>query len=465
MTTYTIIIRVQYFSVPYSLKIKSSKHEFYLYPGDYVQEMNDLENKIFFNCKNMENYTSYKEKEFLKKDKDLYSYIGFKLDFNITEELEKLISLIQKETESLIILFDYLLSNFHYFDQIYIFQLDNQLVRVIQLNFSQQWYITGFITLRYNLISKLEDFLSNLLQRIEDNEIYIDDFELFLRGKLYIEPVMYYIKKGKRNILDNLSDIWESVEHISSTYWELHKKEFEKILNNDSKATHKVRKIKYMLKDLSIDLDENKKIIIQDIYTNYYNFKKHETSDLEKIDIQKLNENLLKVMCIFERAFTSLFRIYPNIIKFKEYINYYTIEPVNKREDFSSVGGIKERKKLLSKNPEFEHFIRFIEYEPVYKKCSKYFYNGYVDEFRIRDLKKSARIKSIDFDSIIFTIFEVDRDKEDLDLFGVIYEFTVGNLILKVTPDKRISYPDQGKDTLTIKFPTKYFDLLIKPQT
>ncbi len=39
------------------------------------------------------------------------------------------------------------------------------------------------------------------------------------------------------------------------------------------------------------------------------------------------------------------------------------------------------------------------------------------------------------------------------------------NIILKVTPDKSISYPHEGRDTITLKFPTKYFDLLIKPQT
>ena len=463
MTSYNVIIRAQYFSVPYSLKIKASNHEFFLYPGDYIQEMNDLENQIFFKDKNIENYINYEEKEFLAKDRDNYCYIGFKLDLNISEQLDSIISLIQKKVACLMILFDYFLSNFHYFDQIYIFQLNNQLIRVIQLNINQQWYISRSSTLRYNLIKDLEDFLSSILQNIEDHEIYIDDFELFLRGKLYIEPNLFNIKKGKRNILDNLSDIWESIEHVSNTYWILNKEEFNKIQKKDSKANDKVRKIKYMLKALSIGFDNNEEKIIQDIYTNYYNFKKHETANLKKINVHKLNENLFKVMIVFEKVFTCLIGIYPNIIKFKEYDKFYMIEPVDKRNDFSSIGSIKERKSLLSKNPEYWHFIKYIGSEPVYKKCFKYFSSMLGCELQIGDIEKTARVKSLDDNIITFTIYDVEHGKEDLARFGVIYEFTRDKISLKIIPDKRISYPDKGTDTLTLKFPTMYLDLFIEP--
>ncbi len=324
MTLYNVIIRLLYVSTPYTLKIKSSNNEFWVYPGDIIEEINDLDNIILFKEENIDNSQSYSIKEFLEKDPNNHCYIAFKMNFDVNNTTEDLFLQIQNEVKCLTMVLDYFMVNFHYFDQIYIFQMNNKLVRAVKLNITQQWFISSRSALLDNKIKNLEEFLVSTVQNFEKNHIYLDDFELFLRGKLYIEPNLFQVKKGKRNILDNLSDNWESIEHGSNTYWKINKKEYNKIKKNDSEASYKVNKIKYMLQSLTIKIEKSEEDIIQDIYTNYYNFKKHETADLQKINIQKLGENLMKVIPVFEKAFTSLLGIFPNIIKFKLFRNYYT---------------------------------------------------------------------------------------------------------------------------------------------
>ncbi len=460
MTLYNVIIRVLYVSTPYTIKIKYSNNEFWVYPGNIIEEINDLENLILFNEENIDAYKSYSVNEFLKKDPNTYCYIAFKMNFNVNKSLEDLILQIQNEVMYLIMVLDYYMVNFHYFDKIYIFQMDNKLVRAIKLNFNQQWFISSHVALNYNKIKNLEEFLVLTVQNFEKNYIYLDDFELFLRGKLYIEPTLFQVKKGKRNILDNLSDIWESMEHISNTYWKKNNKKFNIIKKNDPRASSKVSKIKYMFKSLSIKIDQSEEAIIQDIYKNQYNYKKHETADLQNINFQKLGENLMAVLPIFEKAFTSLLGIYPNIIKFKLFRKYIiTIEPTDERKDFSTRSGIKKKRELLSKNDEFIKFIQYIQYEPIQSKLQKYPF----EKLKSGDIEKPISINSIDNESITFTVYDKEIDIDKIAPFGGIIEFCYSkDYSLKVIPDRRMEYPNRTEKTITIKFFTKYFDLLIK---
>ncbi len=460
MTFYNVIIRIPYFSVPYPLEINSSIQNFWCYPGDIVEVIDDLEKLILFNENNIENYKSFKVREFLEKGKNKYCYILFKLELVITESIEKLVAIIHEEIEHLIILFDYLLSNFHFFDKIYIFQLDNQIRRVIQLSLDHPLYIKRSTHLQFNLIKDLETFLSKLIQKIEKNSKYIDEFELFLRGKIYIEYDSFYFRKGRRNALDNLSDIWESIEHISKIYWKIHKKDFKKILQKDTKANHKVKRFIYMLEDLHINLDQDEENAIQEIYTDFYNIKKHETSDLEKIDLFSLGDKLRRILETLEKCFAKLFEIYPDIIDFRDFKNkYYMIVPVNEREDFSNkYNTIYKRRKLLDKDNIYNLLIEYIEYEPIYQKCLKYFPTNNRYSLRVKDFEREVIIRSIQKDTITFSIFEK--------LFRETYEFLLNfsnsSIILKVRPDKLISYPEEFKEKgmLSLRFPVKFYDLL-----
>ncbi len=460
MTLYNVIIRVLYVSPPFTLKISDSINEFLVYPGTIIEEINDLDNFILFKEENIDSSHSYSAREFLDKDPDIYCYIAFKMNFNVNDTLDELILQIQNEVVHLIMVLDYYMVNFHYFDMIYIFQIDNKLVRAIKLNITQQWFMSSHITLMHNKIKNLEEFLTLTAQNFKKNSIYIDDFELFLRGKIYFEPTLFQVKKGKRNILDNLSDIWESMEHISKTYWKINNKKFNIIKKKDPKASDKVKKIKYMLKSLSIKINPSEESIIQEIYTNQYIIKKHETADLLNINFQKLGENLMAVLPIFEKAFTTLLGIYPNIIKFNLFKKYYVmIEPTDERKDFSTRSGIKQKRNLLSKNDDFLNFIRYIQFEPFHIKLQKISFGN----LKSGNTELPISIDSIDSESLTFTVYGKDIDIGNIAPFGEITEFSFSNYcFLKVIPDRRMTFPNRSEKTITIKFFTKYYDLLIK---
>ncbi len=199
---------------------------------------------------------------------------------------------------------------------------------------------------------------------------------------------------------------------------------------------------------------------IQSIYTNYYNYKKHETADLQKIDIKKLGIGLIEIIPLLEKVFASLLGIFPNIIKFKLFGKYYIpIEPTDERKDFSTRSGIKKRRDLLSKNDEFIKFIRFIQYKPIYITLQNYPF----EKLKIGDIEKLINIDSIENDLITLTIYDEDIDIDKTVPFGEIIELSYSKIFfLKVIPDRMMEYPNRTDKTLTVKFYTKYFDLFIE---
>ncbi len=459
MSLYQIIIKVSNFSVPFPLKL-TSKNNYLLYPGDLLEEIQDLEDQILFNEKKIEEYQHYKDKEFLEKDRSIYCYIGFKLELEESPILDDLIKIIWDKIKSLLLTIDYILSNFHNFDEIYIFNDKGKFIRGIKLDNADFW-IRRSTHLNFNLVKDLGQFLSIFLKCFDSKEEYLDDFVLFLRGKFYIEPSLYNLRKGRRYAFDNLSDIWESVEHISNTYWKQNSSKFQEIQKIDSKANNKVNKILHMFTDLSCNIEKDEEVDIKYIYTKFYNVKKHETADLTKIDLHDLSIRLTQVIYPFERLFAALFKFYPDIIEFKKINNlYFRIIPKNKREDFSTSSGIEKRINILKRNPQYYELIRFIEYETLEKKVLKFFSDSIPIKLKKGSIEKSAKIKSLRDYEIKFLIFKINSEKESYS-FGEIYEFYTSYNILRVIPFGTI-YPKYRKENLELKFTSAYIDFEIK---
>ena len=458
MSKFHCLIKIYGFIVPFPLKIKTNNSIYLLYPGDLVSELKSLEDYIYFNQNNIEQYSSFKEGDILK-GQEYFTYIGFEIDLDDNLFENELINILWIKINPLIISLDYLLSNFHYFDSIFLFRENNSLYRIIKLNNLNPFWSKRRIHIHKNLIENIEELFSEILENVEKNDIYLDDFELFLRGKLYIEPRRLNLRKGKRNIFDSLSDLWESLEHISKIYWDFNKKKFQRIKKQDKNADNKVSKIVHMCNDLSYPLSTTDLDLIKRVYADFYNIKKHETSNLKKINVDQFSDDLLLIIPIIEKIFVILFGFFPDIITFRNiYKYYYMIEPVNKRQDLSSSSGIEARKNQLLREPKYFDFIRYIEFETIEEKITKYFRDPWSYDFSVKSLKKTASILNLSDFQIEFKVFDIERkDHDHISAFNEVYEFKGEYFSLRVMPYGRIKH-DFSETSAELNFPISFID-------
>ncbi|TFF88382.1 MAG: hypothetical protein EU549_03120 [Promethearchaeota archaeon] len=216
-----------------------------------------------------------------------------------------------------------------------------------------------------------------------------------------------------------------------------------------------------MADDINVEIKEEEKKIVREIYSDYYNVKKHETSNLENIDLSQLNHNLVQIMIILEKIFLKILGIYPEIINLKKFGAYFFSEPVDKRQDFSICSSLVEKKSLLTKNPDYELFIKYITHISIIEEIQLFY--DYITRCRLlkKGIEKNTKIISIDSNSIKFSLFNINKEDYDLDFFGEVYEFFWEIYYLRVTPWNIIEYPASGNDYLTIKFNIQYLDFYI----
>ena len=78
------------------------------------------------------------------------------------------------------------------------------------------------------------------------------------------------------------------------------------------------------------------------------------------------------------------------------------------------------------------------------------------------NLKKLAKIQSLNNFEINFEIYEINHEQEDLVLSNEIYEFEIYDLVfLRVKPCGAINI-DRSKDSVSLRFPIFFIDLQIK---
>jgi len=462
MSIYHIIIKIPGFSIPYPIKIKTVERECYLYPGNLIQDIRNLEEQLFFNENNIICYESFKVGE-LNKDEKSKCYIGFDIDLDYENGVNEFINVIWKNIYPVILTFDYLLSNIHNIDTIYIFNMENKFLRLIKINNQILFWSRKLIHLRKNLVKDLEDFITCFVKKLESNKRYLEEFDLFLRGKLYLEQYTYNPRKGNRNAFDILTDLWESIEHISRIYWEINNEKYEALKRETSNATQKVPKIKNMCKEISLILTEDDEKLIQDIYSKFYNIKKHETSNLDEIDLNKLAFDLLKITKLIDKIIMKLFKIYPDLIEYNEFSKYgYLIEPRDKETDFTTTLNITKRKQELMREPYYFNLVRFIEFDPMQNIFLDTFYNSFGCQLSIGNYEKTVKIHSLNNFEIRFTIYNIDSDFDDVVKFGEVYEFKYNSYFLRVQPCGRINYINRTSDSITLTFPSFYIDIEIK---
>lgn len=91
MNIYNVILKVNGFIIPKSMKITTDLNAYWLYPDTYIH---DLDVQILFNEKNIENRKRWSVGTF-NKNKGRFSYIGMEMELDLSIETEELIKITQ----------------------------------------------------------------------------------------------------------------------------------------------------------------------------------------------------------------------------------------------------------------------------------------------------------------------------------------------------------------------------------
>ncbi len=404
MEQYHVIIKLNGFTVPRSLYLKTNSSEFWLYPDTYLKEIYELDiKKSLEEQKFIESDRGFRT-AYLKREREGSIYVCTEISLDLDKTSEDIVNQIWLKYKPLILIIDLLLSNRHVISSYFIFNQNKHFKRFIKVNdLNPTWSLqpenfhdSSFIDLEY--------LLSQLVDVLEKKQLYLPDLELFLCGKIFWELKGISPRKSRRDPLDCLSDIWEALEHLSAIFW------IEKGLRqNDTKEY----KIKLMCSEIQCNLSQDDEDLIHEVYKEYYNFKKHETSDLSNYDFTKLEGKLYSIIKLIEKIFLTAFGAFPNFINFRELTeDHSVIVSTQKAMEHNSLKSYEEQKQDLMLRPKYTGFIQFITHFEVEK-------NPVADHFEFLDgilvkpaLKKPVKLRRLEDFQIIFDMYEISKETD-----------------------------------------------------
>ncbi len=437
---FTISIVLQGIEIPFPMQLRDNNPSIWIFPYDYLDEINEIKAQISFNDAGIVDYFQGRKKPFgIRKKTILLSYLVIQDDFqdNINEiETEELIKIIWEKVKPTVICLEYLISSFKInLNQFWIFDSDNKFFRFINLNPYKQELV--FHAKRHEILSApiyipLEDVLSQIIDKFYVFKDFLNEFELFKRGKLNLPFASVIPRKDHRDIMDILSDLWESMEHLSKKH----------LIMNHKKLSSKVDNFIDFCKNIDFPLSEdNLKLVKEEIYKRY-NEKKHDsikTVDYHQIiDAKALQEFTL--LC--EEIYLHLYEITPNILSTKNHSHPYLYSlyvkndlKANQTPNIDEDDTFWKRSlRKLQKYSQFEPFIHFIRQNTLNNMLNlshlKVFYESsdiILQDFEIDDLTIKYKAYDIDIERLSFKnpiIFE----KFDI-LYKIQYKTYQGNII------------------------------------
>lgn len=463
MQDYHVILKIYGFTLPRSIIISTDLNEYWLYPDIYIQKIHNLDTQISLHEKGIIKYYEIKSGSF-RKNSESFSYVIKKMELDLSQDTKTLINSIWIGFKAIIFGLDFIFSKLHDINDCYIFEENYNFCRKIQINKIEHKFYYQFSSIELDKhFHDFEAFLSSFINQFEKFSKYNSDIELFIRGKTIWNLKTITPRKSSRDPLDSLSDLWESLEHVSNNYWinrkkkltEIRKRYFPNLKSN--KNIRKVPKIKCMLEEIKFALSNEDENLIKGIYKHYYNYKKHETSDYNISRFSDLTNELMKFILLLDRIFLNIYKIYPQLVNIKS-INekIHLIFPSDIfLTDIEPIYGLKDSKKDLMQHPEYTDLLQFIEFENLNEQILDSFSN--YGEMYLHNSIIKTEIISLSRKLCHFKI----KNQEDVKYLYRDIKILFKNYEIKCSHLINLTYFDISKEVLEVKFKPSYIDIQI----